>query len=83
MSSRSSNKSSGFASGGPITVESVSADATTAKLLQIRAGAPLLLLHRLTHLQDGTPFDLETVRYRGDRCSLVTTASRGTVAPPP
>lgn len=66
-----------------ITVESVSADATTAKLLQIRPGAPLLLLHRLTHLEDGTPFDLETVRYRGDRCSLVTTAARGSADPPP
>lgn len=59
-----------------ITVESVSADATTAELLHIRQGAPLLLLHRLTYLADGTPFDLETVRYRGDRCSLTTTAAR-------
>jgi GntR family transcriptional regulator len=64
-----------------ITVESVSADTNTAKLLQIRPGAPLLLLHRLTHLEDGTPFDLETVRYRGDRCSLVTTAARGSHQP--
>jgi len=60
-----------------ITVESVAADSRTAELLKIRTGAPLLLLHRLTHLEDGTPFDLETVRYRGDRCSLVTTAARG------
>ncbi|TLH72373.1 GntR family transcriptional regulator [Mycolicibacterium phocaicum] len=66
-----------------ITVESVSADADTAKLLQIRPGAPLLLLHRLTHLEDGTPFDLETVRYRGDRCSLITTAARDSAPPPP
>ncbi|BBX40927.1 GntR family transcriptional regulator [Mycobacterium simiae] len=64
-----------------ITVEAVSADAKTAELLQIRPGAPLLLLHRLTYLRDGTPFDLETVRYRGDRCSLVTTATRED--PPP
>lgn len=66
-----------------ITVESVAADATTAELLKIRPGAPLLLLHRLTHLEDGTPFDLETVRYRGDRCSLVTTAARGTTPKAP
>ncbi|BBX60927.1 GntR family transcriptional regulator [Mycobacterium saskatchewanense] len=59
-----------------ITVESVLADATTSELLRVRPGAPLLLLHRLTHLEDGTPFDLETVRYRGDRCSLVTTTPR-------
>lgn len=66
-----------------ITVESVVADPNTATLLQIRTGAPLLLLHRLTHLRDGTPFDLETVRYRGDRCSLVTTATREDAPPPP
>jgi GntR family transcriptional regulator len=66
-----------------ITVEAVSADANTAKLLRIRTGAPLLLLHRLTHLEDGTPFDLETVRYRADRCSLVTTAARSSAPPPP
>lgn len=66
-----------------ITVESVSADANTAELLQIRTGAPLLLLHRLTHLEDGTPFDLETVRYRGDRCSLTTTAARDPDQPSP
>ncbi|MGE2732655.1 GntR family transcriptional regulator [Mycolicibacterium vaccae] len=65
-----------------ITVESVPADSRTAELLQIRSGAPLLLLHRLTYLEDGTPFDLETVRYRGDRCSLVTTAARGDTTAP-
>lgn len=65
-----------------MTVESVSADANTAELLQIRSGAPLLLLHRLTHLEDGTPFDFETVRYRGDRCSLITTAAREPHQPP-
>ncbi|MCW2655673.1 MAG: GntR family transcriptional regulator [Mycobacterium sp.] len=66
-----------------ITVESVSADPATAKLLRIRPGAPLLLLHRLAYLEDGTPFDLETVRYRGDRCALVTNTPRGPVAQPP
>ena len=53
--------------------------AETAKLLAIRPGAPLLLMHRLTFLEDGTPFDLEAVRYRGDRCALTTTIPR----PPP
>jgi GntR family transcriptional regulator len=66
-----------------ITVESVSADPSTATFLQIRPGAPLLLLHRLTYLEDGTPFDLETVRYRGDRCTLVTNTPRGTANRPP
>jgi len=59
-----------------VTIEAVAADAETAKLLQIRPGAPLMLLHRLTYLEDGTPFDLEAVRYRADRCCLVTTIPR-------
>ena len=58
------------------TVESVSADTATARLLRVRAGSPLLLLHRLTYLGDGTPFDLESVRYRGDRLCLVTVTPR-------
>src|ERR1700752_3122241 len=59
-----------------VTTEAVAADAETAKLLAIRPGAPLLLLHRLTFLEDGTPFDLESVRYRGDRCCLTTRIPR-------
>jgi len=59
-----------------VTTEAVGADAETAKLLAIRPGAPLLLMHRLTYLEDGTPFDLESVRYRGDRCCLTTTIKR-------
>ncbi|MCA1844963.1 MAG: GntR family transcriptional regulator [Actinobacteria bacterium] len=59
-----------------VTTEAVSADEATAKLLATRTGSPLLLLHRLTYLDDGTPFDLEAIRYRGDRCSLVTTIPR-------
>jgi GntR family transcriptional regulator len=59
-----------------VTTEAVAADTETAKLLQVRAGAPLLLMHRLTYLEDGTPFDLESVRYRGDRCCLVATIPR-------
>ncbi len=66
-----------------ITVESVSADSAAAKLLHVRPGAPLLLLHRLTFLEDGTPFDLESIRYRGDRVCLVTTTSRSRPADHP
>lgn len=54
------------------TVESVAADKGTARLLDIRVGSPVLLLHRLTYLENGTPFDLESVRYRGDRVTLVS-----------
>ena len=59
-----------------VTTEAVSADEATADLLRIRTGAPLLLLHRLTYLDDETPFDLEAIRYRGDRLCLVTTIPR-------
>jgi GntR family transcriptional regulator len=59
-----------------LTTEAVSADETTAVLLGIRPGAPLLLLHRLTYLDDKTPFDLESIRYRGDRICLFSTLSR-------
>lgn len=59
-----------------LTTEAVSADETTAVLLGIRSGSPLLLLHRLTYLDDQTPFDLESIRYRGDRICLLNTLSR-------
>lgn len=58
------------------TIEAVSADRGTARLLQIPVGDPLLLVHRLTFLDDGTPFDLESIRYRGDRLSLVAVNPR-------
>lgn len=54
------------------TVEAVAADRGTARHLDIRPGTPVMLLHRLSYLDDGTPFDLEAVRYRGDRVSLVS-----------
>lgn len=59
-----------------VTIESVAADAPTGALLQIRQGSPLLLLHRLTYLADRTPFDLEAIRFRGDRSRLITTVPR-------
>jgi GntR family transcriptional regulator len=58
------------------TVEAVAADTETARLLRVKPGSPLLLVHRLTHLDDGTPFDLEAVRYRGDRFCLLSTTPR-------
>jgi GntR family transcriptional regulator len=59
-----------------VTTEAVSADEATATHLQTRVGSPLLLLHRLTYLDDGTPFDLEAIRYRGDRFCLITNIAR-------
>lgn len=54
------------------TVEAVAADRGTARFLEVNPGSPVLLLHRLSFLEDGTPFDLESIRYRGDRLSLVS-----------
>lgn len=59
-----------------VTMEAVPADQATAGLLALRPGAPVLLLHRLTHLGDGTPFDLEAIRYRADRFCLTTKLRR-------
>ncbi|MEU6558557.1 GntR family transcriptional regulator [Nocardia nova] len=58
------------------TVEAVAADRGTARHLDVKPGSPVLLLHRLSYLEDGTPFDLESVRYRGDRLTLVSVNSR-------
>jgi GntR family transcriptional regulator len=57
-------------------VEAVSADAHTAAVLGTTTGAPLLMLERLTHLDDGRPVDLEFIRFRGDRLSLRGTTHR-------
>jgi GntR family transcriptional regulator len=62
-----------------VTTEAVSADGPTATLLRVRPGSPLLLVHRLTYLEDRTPFDLEAIRYRGDRVRLVTAVPRATM----
>lgn len=59
-----------------ITIEAVDADQSTAQLLEVEEKSPLLLVHRITHLKDGTPFDLESLRYRGDRFCLSTSLLR-------
>ncbi len=64
------------------TIEAVAADRGTARHLEVKTGAPILLLHRLTCLEDGTPFDLESVRYRADRVSLFSVNPRTTEEEP-
>lgn len=59
-----------------VTLEATSADRHAATLLDVPAGAPLLLLERLTHLGDGRPVDLEFVRFRGDRITMRGVLSR-------
>lgn len=59
-----------------LAVEAVAADAHSAALLRLAPAAPVLLLERLTHIDDGTPVDLEYIRMRGDRITLRGTLTR-------
>ncbi|GGN92945.1 GntR family transcriptional regulator [Nocardia rhizosphaerihabitans] len=53
-----------------LALEAVAADPHTATTLDTPGGAPLLMLERLTHLDDGRPVDLEYIRMRGDRITM-------------
>lgn len=59
-----------------LSIEAIAADVGTARLLEVSPGTPLLLVQRLTCLEDGRPVDFEFVRYRGDRLSLSARLSR-------
>jgi GntR family transcriptional regulator len=53
-----------------ITLEAVNADAHSAAVLEAPQGSALLMLDRLTRLDDGRPVDLEFIRFRGDRITM-------------
>ena len=53
-----------------LALEAVSADPHSAATLQAPDGAALLMLERLTSLDDGRPVDLEYIRMRGDRITM-------------
>ena len=53
-----------------LALEAVSADPHSAATLQMPDGAPVLMLERLTSLDDGRPVDLEYIRMRGDRITM-------------
>ncbi|OBI75800.1 GntR family transcriptional regulator [Mycobacterium asiaticum] len=53
-----------------LALEAIPADAHSAVALQVPNGAPLLMLERLTSLDDGRPVDLEYIRMRGDRITM-------------
>jgi GntR family transcriptional regulator len=59
-----------------LVVEAVGADSHSAAVLGVARQAPLLMVERLTHLDDGRPVDLEFIRFRGDRLSLRGTTRR-------
>jgi GntR family transcriptional regulator len=61
-----------------LSIEATTADRSAADALEVAPGSPLLLVERLTRLEDGRPVDLEFLRLRGDRISL-----RGTTRRPP
>nr|WP_085995599.1 GntR family transcriptional regulator [Nocardia transvalensis] len=61
--------------GGPLgsaelALEAITADSHSAATLQMPEGGALLLLERLTKLEDGRPVDLEYIRLRGDRITM-------------
>ena len=60
-----------------LVLEAISADSHSAAILEVPTRAPLLMLERLTRLDDGRPVDLEFIRFRGDRMTM-----RGTVRRP-
>ena len=53
-----------------LALEAIPADAHSAATLQVPDGASLLMLERLTSLDDGRPVDLEYIRMRGDRITM-------------
>ena len=53
-----------------LALEAIPADAHSAATLHVAGGAPLLMLERLTSLDDGRPVDLEYIRMRGDRITM-------------
>jgi GntR family transcriptional regulator len=53
-----------------LALEAIPADAHSAATLQVPDGAALLMLERLTRLDDGRPVDLEYIRMRGDRITM-------------
>jgi GntR family transcriptional regulator len=52
---------------GNRTIEAVSANDYEANLLQIKPGAPLLLLNSISYIADGTPLEYYHALHRGDR----------------
>lgn len=53
-----------------LALEAIPADPHTAAILQLPGGAALLVLERLTSIEDGRPVDLEYIRMRGDRVTM-------------
>jgi GntR family transcriptional regulator len=63
--------------GGEETVEAGAADTATAELLNVEAGAPLLVLHRRSWEADGRPIEWSESLYRGDRYRMAVRLAPG------
>lgn len=59
-----------------VGIEAVNADPHSATVLDAPRGAALLLVERLTHLDDGRPVDLEFIRFRADRITMRAQVNR-------
>jgi GntR family transcriptional regulator len=70
--------SSGPLGSADLALEAITADAHTAATLEAPEGAALLMLERLTRLDDGRPVDLEYIRMRGDRITMRGSLIRST-----
>ncbi|MCA0251241.1 MAG: GntR family transcriptional regulator [Actinobacteria bacterium] len=57
-------------------VEAGAADESTAALLGIEAGRPLLVMHQTAYGSDGRPVSMSTIAYVGDRYRLRTAFTR-------
>ncbi|HWN35688.1 MAG TPA: GntR family transcriptional regulator [Pseudonocardia sp.] len=66
-----------------LTVEAVNADPHSAAVLGVPRGAALLMVERLSHLEDGSPVDLEYIRFRGDRLVMRAGTHRSAPSGPP
>jgi len=57
-------------------IEASIADNDDAKTLEIKIGDPILLIERISYLQDGIPFELVKSTFRADRYRFVHTMKR-------
>lgn len=64
-----------------VAVHAITADPSTAALLEIPDHAAVFALERLTRLSDGRPVDVESIRIRADRMALTATLHRDQLPP--
>jgi GntR family transcriptional regulator len=62
-------------------MEAVAANELEANLLQLRQGAPLMLIESIAFLGDGTPIEYFKARHRGDRTRFEVESYKQVIAP--